>query len=337
MSGLAKNGLSGLRGRGRMFALLAGMSVIGLACSAGGGGARRGFEIEKVYGRGSAVEFTIRVSREKISTAETVDLLLEIKAAEDWNVDFPEIPDSLGEFKVVERAGEERRLDRDRNLVSTRRYTLEPFLPARYTIPPLEVRFGTGGGYAFSVYSEEVAVEVTSVLPPQLGEQDIEEIAGPLGLRPRILLWYGLGAGAVLAAAAASVVVLRRRRRGQVETAAVSTPWEAARQELDDLLELGLVESGRLKEFYEGISDVTRRYIERRFEIRAPELTTEEFLEQAQGSEALADRRESLQRFLDHCDLVKFARYRPSPEEVRLTVNSCMDFLAATTPEAARS
>jgi hypothetical protein len=338
MKGLPMTGLKRCMSRGRIFVLLAVVSALSLDCAAGGRGAHRGFEIEKVYGRGAAVEFAVRVSKAKISTAETVELLLEIKAAEDWNVDFPEVPDTLGEFKVVERAGEERRLDRDRNLISTRRYTLEPFLPARYTIPPLEVRFGTGGGYAFSVRSDEVVVEVTSVLPPQLGEQDIEEIAGPLALGSRKMLWYGLGAGAVLAAAAAAgVVILRRRRRRHVETVKVSPPWEAARQELEDLLELGLIEAGRFKEFYEGISNLTRRYIERRFEIRAPELTTEEFLVQAQASAALVDQREALRRFLAHCDLVKFARYEPSPEEVRLAVSSCRDFLAATTPKAAHA
>jgi hypothetical protein len=321
-------------GRGVRFgAVLAAAALLVLACANGRRGA--GFEVEQVYGQGSAVQFTVRVSRQRISTAETVVLVLEVRAAEDWNVEFPDIADSLGEFTVTERAGEQRRLDRDRNLISTRRYTLEPFLPARYTIPPLEVHFGTGGGYPFSLRSQELTIEVTSVLPPQLGEQDIEQIAGPVDLRSRRTLWYGVGGGVLVMAAAAALVVLRRRRRTRVRTTVDKTPWEAATEELEALLGLGLVEAGRFRELYEGLSDLTRRYIERRFDIRAPELTTEEFLEKARGSEALAAQRESLGRFLAHCDLVKFARYQPSDEEALAAAGSCREFLIATSPEAA--
>jgi hypothetical protein len=319
-------------------ALLAATALLAVACGSARRGAGKDFEIEEVYGRGSAVQFTLRVSRERITTAETLELLLEIRAAEDWNVEFPEIPDTLGEFTVVERAGEERRLDREGNLISTRQYTLEPFLPARYTIPPLEVRFGTGGGYPFSLRSGELMIEVTSVLPPQIGEQDIEEIAGPRELPSRRLLWYGLAGGVAAAGAAgAAVAVLRRRRRTGGRADAQKNPWEAASGELEALLELRLLEAGRFREFYEGLSDVTRRYIERRFQVRAPELTTEEFLEKARSSEALAAHRESLAGFLAHCDLVKFARYRPSEEEALAAAGSCRAFLAATAPEGVGS
>jgi hypothetical protein len=323
-------GSNGVNG-GKVFVFLAALPLMVPACTDSGG--RESFEIEEVYGRDAAVQFSVGVSKGSISTAETVVLMLEIRAAEHWNVEFPEIPDPLGQFEVIERMGEDRHLDRQGNLIARRRYVLEPFLPGRYAIPALEVRFGTGGDYPFSLSSEELAVEVSSVLPPQLGRQDIEEIAGPLGMRSRRIFWYGSGFGLAAGLAAAGVVLLRRRRsEGQPVG---KTPREAAMQELDALLGLGLVEAGRFRELYEGLSNLVRRYIEGAFGIRARELTTEEFLQQAKSSPALAARREALAQFLAHCDLVKFARYRPSAEEMRGAVSSCRDFLSATTAEAA--
>ena len=57
------------------------------------------------------------------------------------------------------------------------------------------------------------------------------------------------------------------------------------------------------------VSDVLRRYIEAAFSIRAPERTTEEFLEEASQHEDLkGDFADRLDEFLSIVDLVKFAR-----------------------------
>ncbi|MHC5184367.1 MAG: hypothetical protein ACYSPI_08845, partial [Planctomycetota bacterium] len=78
-----------------------------------------------------------------------------------------------------------------------------------------------------------------------------------------------------------------------------------------------LVEQGRIKEFYEKLSTCLRHYIENRFQLRAPEQTTEEFLEQLKTSDALRlEHKQQLQKFLEHSDLVKFARYEPNPEQI---------------------
>jgi hypothetical protein len=291
-----------------------------------------GFEVDELYGGGTPVEFRVMVSSRQISTADELSLVLQTRAAEDWSVSFPDIPDTLGGFTVTGRGTEERRLDRDRTLASTRTYTLEPFLPGEYTIPRLEAAFGErGGAYPFSLVSEEITVQVVSVLPPQLGEQDIGEIAGPLGLPGRPAAWLGLAA-AVLVFGSAAVLVLRRRRGRGAGAGKPRPPWEQAMEELDALLARNLAGQERYDELYTALSDLTRRYIERRFGVRAPEQTTEEFLARVRDTGTLAGYRPLLQDFLSHCDLVKFARYRPGEEEVQETVDACRRFLTETVP-----
>ncbi len=69
--------------------------------------------------------------------------------------------------------------------------------------------------------------------------------------------------------------------------------------------------------FVVSVSHVLRVYIEGAFHLRAPELTTEEFLgELARRHDAVAARREVLERFLSLCDLVKFAGHEPELPEV---------------------
>ena len=60
------------------------------------------------------------------------------------------------------------------------------------------------------------------------------------------------------------------------------SPIERALYELDVLLKKGLPGRGLYKDFYVELTMVVRRYIERRHDVRAPNLTTEEFLRAAQ-------------------------------------------------------
>ena len=66
------------------------------------------------------------------------------------------------------------------------------------------------------------------------------------------------------------------------------------------------------------VSDTVRFYLEERFKFHAPERTTEEFLRELGDTDLLADeQKESLGRFLESCDLVKFAKYEPGENELR--------------------
>jgi hypothetical protein len=87
-----------------------------------------------------------------------------------------------------------------------------------------------------------------------------------------------------------------------------------ARLALDDALAL----LSQPKPFVIVISDTLRGYLEERFQFRAPERTTEEFLLDLQRTSLLTQtQKDSLSEFLQRCDLVKFARYEPTERELR--------------------
>lgn len=308
--------------------------VLVSACGPSGSGSDR-FAVEQVYGEGTAVQFAVRVSETEITTAEDLTLELETRAGEQWRVSFPQVAEELGGFRVVDREPEDRDLRPDGTLVSTRTYRLEPFLAGEYTIPSFELGFGEPGTeFSFMLVSEEIEVEVESELPPTVGEQDIEDIEGPQELADNRWRWVAGGAGgAALLAVAAVVFVVRTRRRGTGgRREPKKPPWREAQEELDALL----ADDTRheVDVLYTELTRILRHYIERRFEIRAPERTTEEFIEEARHSEQLAPFRESLEDFLTHADLVKFAGYAPSEQEIGRSVEACRNFIEMTTPEA---
>jgi hypothetical protein len=94
----------------------------------------------------------------------------------------------------------------------------------------------------------------------------------------------------------------------------VIPPHVRAKQRLQEALRL--ISDPRL--FCIAVSDALRVYLEERFQLRAPERTTEEFLQDLQHTSHLdARQKASLTDFLERCDLVKFARFEPTESDLR--------------------
>jgi hypothetical protein len=111
--------------------------------------------------------------------------------------------------------------------------------------------------------------------------------------------------------------LLRKKRKKKAAPAPALPPWAIAYERLESLRLEDLPGKGRTKEYYTRLSDIVRRYIEDRFDIHAPEMTTEEFLFSLRNSSKMNPKqKEALQGFLNCCDMVKFARYSSNHQEM---------------------
>lgn len=126
---------------------------------------------------------------------------------------------------------------------------------------------------------------------------------------------------AVLIVSAVAYFIYRGRKLKKTKplpVEALKTAWEKACERLEALAKSGLLEQGEFSTYYLRLSDIVRQYMEDRFRIRAPEMTTEEFLAHLKGSPALSAQQGGvLAEFLSSCDMVKFAKYLPRVEEAR--------------------
>ena len=82
------------------------------------------------------------------------------------------------------------------------------------------------------------------------------------------------------------------------------------------------------------VSEVIRTYLGQRFQARSTLRTTEEFLREMETGTTipLAEHRELLRHFLQACDLLKFAQYRPGRAELDQVQSTAVDFVTATRP-----
>ncbi len=155
----------------------------------------------------------------------------------------------------------------------------------------------------------------------------LRDIRGPVPLPPE-LLWLWIAVGAALGGLLAVFIWNKWFRHApRVPALPVVPPHQRAKHRLADALAL----LSQPKPFCTAVSDTLRIYLEERFEFRAPERTTEEFLVDLQATDLLNDsQKEFLTGFLTRCDLVKFAKHEPSEADLRSLHSAALGLVEET-------
>jgi hypothetical protein len=240
---------------------------------------------------------------------------------------------ALGPFEVVQHrtAGPLRLTPQTQQW--QREYRLAVTASGSLTVPALAVQVQEGDTTQ-ALTTDPLSITVTALVPADADMSAVKDIAPPVPLLRRGLspwVWI-VGSGLVSAGLLAGVWWWYRQQR---RATAVPLPQRPAHllalAALEHLQRQDLIGQERIEEFYVRVSAILRRYIEWRFGLRAPEQTTEEFLVAALATGGLiVAHRDLLEAFLQHCDLVKFARYRPTPSAMEDTFASAKTFVEHT-------
>jgi hypothetical protein len=293
--------------------------------------------LEKTSERGP-VQARVRLEPAAPVIGDTVTLTVEVTADDGIELVMPDFGQSLDRFSVREFVPKET-VDASSRTVSTQRYVLEPPLSGPQAIPPLLIEFvdrrpgqrpAPEGEQSYELLTERIPFEVDSVVPAGASNElrPVREHLAPL--REPGSLWPWLVGLAVLAAVAAPLAYRSwKAARGEARR---RSAWEIARARLDALSSRQRPASeDDIDTFFVELSSLIRRYLEDRFELRAPELTTEEFLQVASASPDLDEAHQAFLRdFLRRADEVKFGRLIPPPEDIEAALASASRFLDDT-------
>jgi hypothetical protein len=324
--------------------VLAPWATLAQVDGAAGDGDQEKNDLERVTTVGP-VTATVRLSPAEIKIGDTLELALSVKAAEGVELLMPEFGESLDRYRILSYVPREKIAD-DGSLLSEQVYRLQASASGRLVIPPILIEFidhrpgqkPSPDDYdAFELLTERLEFEARSVLP-DAASADLHPHLGRLRLESEQTapLWPWALGGVVLIAVAAPFVVRainETRRRARRLSA-----YDLAERRLRKLL-VGRDRLAGDKEamdvFFVELSAIARRYLEDRFDLRAPELTTEEFLAlTAQSPDLTAEHRGLLQTFLTRADMVKFARFEPSDSEVDGSIDAVRRFLDDTRADA---
>ncbi len=333
-------------------------SILGALSGCGPGGsappkaaATPAWAFEKTFNSGTPVTLTLRLSPTELSLSDKVTLEEELRVDDGFDAEFPEyLPEDFEGFSVVEIESP-KTIDKgaapDKPApaaqaapavkVRTKRLTLEPDRSGTLTLAPLAVYFRKAGEKAEQFFlTDEVPITVKAIenvrdlaLEPLKGIYEAPPVTTPSAWK----LPAGIAAGVLVVAIVALFLSKRRIRHAPPP----APPHELAYDALRRLVALGLVEKGEIELFFVHLSAILREYIERRFEVKAPERTTEEFLDEASRNGALASHRARLDEFLSLSDQVKFARLQPDEKTIQGAFDVVKQFLKETTPVVAQA
>ncbi len=205
---------------------------------------------------------------------------------------------------------------------------LAPFEEGLYHLPPIPVLRGTD-----TLLFEGLDMEVKT-MPVDTATFQIHDIKGqmryPLTFREMLPWIAGLWLLATLVILAVCLMQLRRRREAGADKPK-DPAYIVALRELDKWRGDKFWAPDKQKSYYSGITDALKNYIEDRFGVDAPEMTTAELFDALKQAEDLpAELREELRELFECADFVKFAKHTASQEENARALPTAVRFVTST-------
>lgn len=299
-----------------------------------------------------AQKSTARVSVEpyEISIGQQATISLQIMAPKGRHIITPVYPDSLVNGIEVLGMPKPDTTYAHEVMTITQKYIVTSFDSALYHIPYIPVIDGKD-----TIKSNELGLKV--ITPPlseatnayldhlkanpndslvfdKLGVHDIKPILQPPFVWQDYLI-YILGGLLILLIIAAIIIGIymyrKKKEKGYFfKPEVIKPPHVIALNALDHVKVEKLWQQGREKEYYTELTDIMRKYIEDRYHVNAFEKTSDEILSIINNFMEADSSYESLKQILKLADLVKFAKYKPYPDENDMSLVNAYLFVNQT-------
>lgn len=221
----------------------------------------------------------------------------------------------LGEFEVKDTKTYPEQKSK-RQITRKTEYTITTFNTGKFVIPSLAIIYQDEQGIPKWILSDSIAIEVKSVPKKATDRDDIRGLKPPWELPGSI--WIYLVLIGFLISAGLGYWYYRKfvKKKPQMAVPEIKRPaWEVALEELENLRKADLVNTGKVKEYYFGLSEILRKYMEERFHLACLDRTTEEIVDELKNGILEEKIKGRFMTFLLESDLVKFAKSIPEQKK----------------------
>ena len=261
----------------------------------------------------AAVDFRAGVNRDTVTIGDPIIFRMRLLrdpgdvTTFEWGDAFP------APFEIVEKRPVQSITQDNGKVQETTDVVMTIFQVGEFEIPSVDLRYVLANGDSGRVSSRRVPVLIQSV--KLASDTDIRDVKPPVEIQAQIPLWAWLALGGLLAGIALLVWWWRKRqKKPEVVPPPPPIDWFL---ELQKIEKLGLVDQGKYKPYYSLLSDVLRRCLEAKTPIRAVEETTFEIVRDLRRESEDDAFVQQIESFLLQADMVKFAKFAPSPDVVR--------------------
>ncbi len=283
-----------------------------------------------VTAKATGIEAHLVAPKDRVEAGEPIAFRLLLTTARGIATTAPALDGAQGPFAVSGVTTSSQPMPE--GAVSEWRFLARTYESGPREFPGLTIAYRDANGESRTLELAPVPIEVATLVSDPFDPAHFRDIKGPVAIDTGWSPWWIIAPSAFLAAGVA-IWMLGRHRRAVAARALSPHGW--AMQSLAALELDALVEKGHMHTYWVRLSDIVRQYIERRFDIAAPEQTTKEFIASVGDHPAIgAEHRHLLTDFLRAADMVKFAAHQPAATECARGMAAARGFVEDTTAAA---
>ncbi|MCM8819240.1 MAG: BatD family protein [Candidatus Omnitrophica bacterium] len=274
------------------------------------------------------IEAKAFLSKNSLLIGEKFIYTILIKSKSDIEIEFPkDFLLNLKEFNVSDKGLVSKKFFGKKILKYW--YALDAYSVGKYTIPDFTIKYRSKTDDIWKELNiNKIELEVKTLLNQDI--KDIKDIKGPKKFPNRAyILFFIIGILLIAVSVFFSFIFLKNQKKSILKP--LLPAHIIAYQELAKLEKKDYIKRKEFKAYYTELSNILRHYIQARFNIKALELTTQEFISKIKEDNTLPQEyKNPLKDFLNYCDLVKFAKYVPTEQDAISKFSFVKEFVDKT-------
>jgi len=295
------------------------------------------FLLVTVSALAQGVKVEAKLDTNSILIGDQTHLVLKVSQGKNQNVQWPVISDTITKnIEVIDISEPDSISTKDGNIEISRKYLITSFDSGYFAIPPFRFIYDYINDSTFSESETQALLLTVKTIEVDTTKafRDIKDIESEPYTLGEILTYFVAPPLAVILLALLIIYIIRRRKANKPLFRAPRKPLPPPHIEaitaLDKLKEKRLWQNNATKEYYSVLTDIMRRYIERRYDFPAQEMVTTEIMGSLLTEELGASLMESTNLHLSNADLVKFAKFEPLGDENDAALKWAYEFVNQT-------
>jgi len=285
------------------------------------------------------VEVKTGVDKTKINIGDYFDYYIEINYDKNIQLILPPPGKELGSFDIKDYNTFEKKLKNKNYLKIT--YTLTTYFLGPFEIPSIEIKYiNKKNNKQGSIKTEPLTITVVPVKRTPSDIDDIRDIKNVIYLKNYIWL-YILIVIIILVAGILLYIYAKKYLKQPVKEIFVKPetpkpPHIIALKKIEALKNKNYLKEKKYKIFYFELNEILREYLNKRYEIKTLERTSFEImrdLKKVIDNQKEKDLLKNFDKFFQNTDRVKFAKYKPTPNENKGIVDLAISLINQTKKE----
>ncbi len=281
------------------------------------------------------IQTNAKIDTNDVLIGDQIKLSLEVIFPKNLRLNFPTIPDTIGKIEILARTPIDT-IDSNAQRIMRQNLIITSFDSGYFEIPPFYFIYEKEDTKELYPIATSPLMVKFSTIPIDTADT-IRDIKPPLDVPYTFEEFLPYIIGLLLLALTIYLVIQFLKRRKPKHKLLQDydpkiPPHIIALDELRKLNDEKLWQKGEIKLYYTKLTDIIRTYIERRFNIMALEMTSDEILYELEKLNLDNGLIETSRKMYQIADLVKFAKFLPLPDEHSFCFNSAVEFVKSTIP-----